>query len=68
MGFNGGTFAPPVLPIGTVPTNDFTPPKTNLVICPKTSLVLFIFIPNFIYRFRKFQFCFIEVSTLYKSV
>ena len=47
IGFNGGTFAPPVLPMGTVPTNDLTPPKTNRVICPNTSLVLFILIPNF---------------------
>ena len=44
IGFNGGTLAPPVLPTGTVSTKDFTPPNSNLVICPKTSLVLFILI------------------------
>ena len=27
MGCNGGTFAPPVLPMGTLPANDFTPQR-----------------------------------------
>ena len=30
IGCNGGTFAPPVLPTGIFPTNDFTPQTTTV--------------------------------------